>query len=168
MKRIIPDSETKLMIKFLTLLTLFILMACEKSAEFKTPAGDTIKTHIVIKFSDQEKGLSGIQESDFGDDEGMLFYYPEDDEKNFWMPDTYFDLDLFYMDEHYKIIDIVRKLPHHVGRADPKSIPRARPIWCRHTLEMKASSPIGQKLKIGDKLEWKDSRLAEEIIKKDL
>jgi len=166
------------MIKVLTFALLFILFSCQDTKinglhviELRTPAGQKIESRVAITPKEQEQGLSGIADSDFKDNEGMLFYYLNDDEKNFWMPDTYFDLDLFYMDKDLKILDIVRKLPHHVGRANPESIPRARPVWCRHTLEMKSSSPLAQTLKIGDQLTWTGKLSpaeAEAILRKSL
>ena len=152
--------------KFITLILLFTLFACQtesrnlqenrpKNVELLTPFGEAIETTLAISHEDQEKGLSGIKSEDYEDNQGMLFFYLEDGDRNFWMPDTYFDLDLFYLDQDLKIIDIVRKLPFYVGRANPELIPRARTIWCRHTLEMKSTSPIASKLKIGDQLKWK-------------
>lgn len=153
--------------KLLTLLTLFTLLACQsesgKTMELITPSGDVIRTKVVVTDAEQEQGLSGIKPDQFGDDEGMLFYYFADDEKNFWMPDTYFDLDLFYLDQNLKVVDIIRKLPHYIGRTSPDLIPRARPVWCRHTLEMKASSPLAKKINVGDQLKWKGSTTPAEM-----
>lgn len=150
--------------KFLTLVLLFSLWACQsesqnplKSVELKTPTGELIKTTIAFTPKDSERGLSGVKPEDFADDEGMLFFYLADQDMHFWMPDTYFDLDLFFLDKDLKILDIIRKLPFYIGRANPELIPRARSAWGRHVLEMKASSPIAAKLKVGDQLEWKSS-----------
>lgn len=154
--------------KLLTLLLLLTLSACQsesrnsrdaqnplKKVELITPSGESIETTVVITPAEQEQGLSGVKPEDFQDNQGMLFFYLSEDERHFWMPDTYFDLDLFYLDKDLKIIDIVRKLPFYVGRANQDLIPRARGVWCRHTLEMKSTSAIAQKLKIGDVLKWK-------------
>jgi len=147
--------------KLLTLALLFILMACQsesdsplKSIKLKTPQGDIIKTRIVYSNQDMERGLSGTKSNDFDEEEGMLFFYLYDSEKYFWMPDTYFDLDLIYLDAELKVLDIERKLTHHIGRENETEIPRARVVWSRHVLEMKSSSPIAAKIKVGDKLEW--------------
>lgn len=158
--------------KFITLALLFCLSACQsesrpghdplKSIELITPAGESIETTLAIFPKDQEQGLSGVKSEDFNDNQGMLFFYLEDDEKQFWMPDTYFDLDLFYLDKNLKVIDIIRKLPFYVGRANEHLIPRARAVWARHTLEMKSSSPIAQKLKLGDVLMWKSKLTLEQ------
>lgn len=148
--------------KFLTLLLLLALSACQsesrnplRSVDLITPKGDVIKTSVVYTPKDMEQGLSGVKSENYEDDQGMLFFYLEDNDKHFWMPDTYFDLDLIYLDQNLKIVDIIRKLPHYVGRANPDMIPRARGVWCRHTLEMKSTSPISAKLNIGDQLTWK-------------
>jgi uncharacterized membrane protein (UPF0127 family) len=73
------------------------------------------------------------------------------------MPDTYFDLDIIYLNRELIITDIVRNLPHYIGKANPELIPRARAVWARHALEMKATSKISKNLKIGDKLKWQAS-----------
>lgn len=180
MSRIIPEEEIKLMPKFLTLSLLLFLLACQSESrnsprrvDLITPNGETVRTRLAITLPEQEQGLSGVKPGDFVDDEGMLFYYLEDSEKYFWMPDTYFDLDLIYLDRDLKIVDIIRKLPHHIGRHNESLIPRARPVWARHTLEMKAGSPISARLKIGDQLKWKGSvpypemdKLARELLAK--
>jgi uncharacterized membrane protein (UPF0127 family) len=150
--------------KLLTLLLLFSLCSCQTNSrtmtelpektELITPDGKIIKTTLAITLKDQEQGLSGVRTEDFDDDQGMLFYYLQEDEKHFWMPDTYFDLDLIYLDENFKVVDIIRKLPHYKGRANPNLIPRARPVWSRHALEMKAGSKISQEIKEGDQLKW--------------
>lgn len=168
--------------KLLTISLLFVLFACQsesrnstdlqhplKAVELVTPAGDTIQTTLAIDPKDQEQGLSGVKPEDFEDDQGMLFFYIGDEERHFWMPDTYFDLDLFYLDKDLKVIDIIRKLPFYIGRANLDLVPRARGVWCRHTLEMKATSAIAQRLKIGDTLKWKGKATlqeTEEAVKK--
>lgn len=168
--------------KLLSLILLLTLIACQSESrnsrngldrkiELITPGGESIETTLAIDPKEQEKGLSGTKPEDFDEDEGMLFFYVGEDERHFWMPDTYFDLDLFYLDKDLKIIDIIRKLPHYIGRASPELIPRARGVWSRHVLEMKSSSAISQRLKIGDILKWKDEtslKETEELVQKEL
>ena len=112
--------------KFLTLLLLSLLCSCQsesqdplKSIKLKSPSGEEILTTLVFTPKDQEQGLSGVKNEDFSAQQGMLFFNLFDDDRNFWMPDTYFDLDLIYLDEELKVLDIIRKLPHYVGRANP-------------------------------------------------
>ncbi len=157
--------------KLLTVSLLFLLFACQsesqgqkssRKVQLTTPSGDVINLILAIDPDEQEQGLSGITPEDFADDQGMLFFYLEDNERHFWMPDTHFELDLFYLDKDLKITDIIRKLPFHRGRANPELIPRARGIWARHVLEMKSTSPIAHKLKIGDVLKWRGAKSLQE------
>lgn len=163
--------------KLLTLLLLLALWACQSESQdplrnvvLKSPAGDSIQTILVYTPQDMEQGLSGVKSEDFEDNQGMLFFYLSEDEKHFWMPDTYFDLDIFYLDKDLKILDVNRKVPHYVGRANPELIPRARGVWARHVLELKASSALAAKLQIGDQLQWEGKlslkETEEQIIKK--
>lgn len=159
--------------KLLTLLLLFSLLACQSESrrtteipekvEMITAGGDVISASLAYSPSVQEQGLSGVQAEDFDHDDGMLFYYLQDDEKHFWMPDTYFDLDLIYLDQNFKVVDIIRKLPHYKGRANPELIPRARGVWARHVLEMKADSEISRKIKEGDQLQLKTNLSPEKL-----
>jgi uncharacterized membrane protein (UPF0127 family) len=159
--------------KFLTLSLLFILFACqsgsrpsESQIELTLPSGERVKTTLAITAAEQEQGLSGIRPEDFADDDGKLFFNLNYDERHFWMPDTYFDLDLFYLDKDLKVIDLIRKLPHYIGRNNSNLIPRARGVWCRHVLEMKSTSEISQKIKVGDVLKWKGSLSLQETEEK--
>ncbi len=166
--------------KLILFLSLFTLLSCQsesqnqnplKQVELQTSFGPSIEATLAIDAKEQEMGLSGVKPEDFGDSEGMLFFYLQDEERHFWMPDTYFELDLFYLDKDLKIIDIVRKLPFYVGRSNPELIPRARGVWCRHVLEMKSTSSIAQKINVGDKLTWNGKVTlieAENIVKKKL
>lgn len=161
--------------KLLTALLLLTLLACQsesqdplKSVKLKTPWGDLIETRLVYTPQDMEQGLSGVQSQDFTENQGMLFFYTTEQEMHFWMPDTYFDLDLIFMDKDLKITDIIRKLPHYIGRANPELIPRARGVWAKYVLEMKATSPIASKLQIGNKLDWISTLTLEETSSKVL
>ncbi len=65
-------------------------------AEILTPSRNKLKTYLAISPEQQTRGLSRVQDKDFSDHEAMLFFYTEDSVKSFWMPDTYFDLDIFF------------------------------------------------------------------------
>lgn len=156
--------------KLCSFLLLTLLLACNsarlphKQATLTTAQGQKVITYLALTLSEQEQGLSGVKENEFKDNEGMLFYYQEPGEKHFWMPDTYFNLDLFYLDQNFKVLDIVRNLPHYKGRNNLNLIPRARGVWSYHVLEMKASSPIAQEINVGDQLKLEFSAEAKEAL----
>ena len=122
----------------------------------KTSSGDNIQTSIAYTKDDQLDGLQHVQDSEFADDQGKLFFYLNESARTFWMPNTYFNLDIIYLDEDMKIIEIVWDMPHYTGDVNAE-IPRAPTITSRHVLEMKAGSPISSQLKVGDRLEWQSS-----------
>lgn len=127
-----------------------------KHVELQTADGGAIQTTIASSAKEQSQGLQGVKENEFSADEGMLFFYLEDDARTFWMPNTYFNLDIFYLDENMTITDVVWNMPHYTGNTRSE-IPRAPRITSRHVLEMKAGSPISSKLSVGDTLKWNSS-----------
>lgn len=58
---------------------------------------------------EKEKGLQGITE--LADDEGMIFYYDEPQELNFWMKDTEIPLTIIFFNEDYEAISIQQGHP---------------------------------------------------------
>lgn len=156
--------------KLLAFLPLLLLLSCngEKFTHAKskiiTAQGHEVETFLAITAEEQEQGLSGVKDSQFSHNQGMLFYYPSARELHFWMPDTYFNLDLIYLDQSFRVLDIIRNLAHHKGRNNENLIPRARGVWAQYVLEMKASSKISREIQIGDQLRIKFSPEAEKKI----
>ena len=116
------------------------------------PSGHMIKAYLAKTMEEQERGLSGTKDKDFGPQMAMIFIYKETKPQRFWMPDTYFDLDIFFLNKEMIVIDVDRKVPHHPGRNTPPKIANTRTIMARHVLEMRADSPVSQKIKKGTKI----------------
>jgi uncharacterized membrane protein (UPF0127 family) len=68
------------------------------------------------------------------------------------MPNTYTDLDIFFLDSNYKVLHVERKVPAHPGMAEPPAIARTPNIYATHVLELKASSALSQEIKVGETL----------------
>lgn len=124
-----------------------------KNVELISPSGEIIKTSIAYTPRDQSQGLQGVKPEEFAENEGKLFFYLKDSARTFWMPNTYFNLDIIYLDRELKITDIVWNIEHYTGNVDSE-IPRAPRISSRHVLEMKSGSVISSKLKVGDQFQW--------------
>jgi uncharacterized membrane protein (UPF0127 family) len=174
-------------------LFLFILVACGKDSSHKSsgqskavnnptkivpekmeplkkmvlvaPNGDRIATTLAYKAADKKKGLQFVQPEDFSDNQGMLFVYFSNAKRTFWMPNTYFDLDIIYLDAELVIKKIAWDIPSYSG-SNPLLIPRAPAYTSRHVLEMKAGSPVSAHLKVGDQLKWNSSLPMEETLQK--
>lgn len=123
-----------------------------KQVPLLTPQDETIDTSLAWKTEDLLRGLSGVRADEFDIDDAKLFFYLREESRTFWMPETFFDLDIFYLNEDLEIIEIVRDLPHHPSREEP--IPRAPAVISRYVLEMRSDSPIARGLRVGDSLRW--------------
>jgi len=108
----------------------------------------------ILSTTDQQMslGLSGTEKSHFRKDHAMLFKYKKDGLRNFWMPNTLFDLDIFFIDSDLKVIAVERNVPHHPGFQEPPAIYRTKIYKCRHVLEMRSDSPLAKKLEVGEKI----------------
>lgn len=134
-----------------------------KTATLLLGSNKEVKVYLAIKEEEQVQGLSGLRDGDFLANEGMLFFYNEKGPRRFWMPDIYFDLDLFFMDENHVITDVVRGLKSHPGRQVPPDIAMTPTIMAQSVLELKSSAPEAQLLNVGSKLNWKNFPQPNEI-----
>lgn len=118
------------------------------------PSGEKMKVFFALTFSEQTKGLSGVSPNEFGNDEVLWFYYLNDDFRSFWMPNTYFNLDIIFIDKNLKVIRVIRDVPFHEGFKEPPLIPRTPSVYARHVLEIKSSSSYRGKFKEGSQLRY--------------
>lgn len=152
----------KLIKNFLFISLIILSFGCEEKsdtlpqkipAQLELASGKVLDIKIVYLPSDTTRGLSGVLPSEFGDREGLLFFFPELGQRSFWMPDTYFNLDIIYLDAQLKVLNIQRNIPHHIGFEEP--VPRARAELAQHVLEIKANSPLANDIQVGDQLKFK-------------
>jgi uncharacterized membrane protein (UPF0127 family) len=161
MLKVIPKTVVKLML-FLLLLS---LTSCNNSTAshlqklvVKTvtlPSGSKLKTYIADTDSDQKKGLSTILPEDFSDNEAMLFTGDRMHIRQFWMPETHFNLDIIFMNADYYILDIHRNVKHYKKREPRRNVPLSKQVYSQHVLELKASSPLAKEIQPGMILEIK-------------
>ncbi len=124
------------------------------SGELFVPSGEKIVTFIAIKKSEQIQGLSGVYENEFKKTQGLLFSYPDLKKRQFWMPYTFFDLHIIFLDSSFKIIEIEKLKHNSSNKIDLSQIDFSRPILSRHVLEIRSDSPITKILKKGMQLKW--------------
>ena len=165
MKPVIAQLTLKLIKFFLLLLFLLPSVGGTQSSSsyleklialpqrgIQTPAGDQLDTLIASTPPQMAQGLSGIKESEFKRNQALFFNYKTSAPRRFWMPDTYFGLDLLFLSSTLKITHIVRKLKHHKGRQG--KIPTTKAYPCRYVVELRSDGEIAKKLRVGDQLKW--------------
>ena len=159
----IPQSLAKL-IFFITLLSL--TLACEgntakhlDSYRQKTivlPNNEEFKVYMADNYPKQKKGLSGIEHKDFSGNEGMFFTGDRVRKRQFWMPETHFNLDIIFLSKNLYVLDIHRNMPHYPKPGPKSKIPLSKEVMSVHVLEVKANTKLAQKIKIGMLLKWKE------------
>ncbi|MCK5882294.1 MAG: DUF192 domain-containing protein [Bacteriovoracaceae bacterium] len=117
-------------------------------------SGERVELEIVYSDKDHSRGLSARKSESLGPNKGMLFYYSNMDLRRFWMPDTYFDLDIFFLSSNFKVIEIARNMKAHPGLEVPPAIGKTPTVMCRHVLEMRSGDPLSKAIKIGATLKW--------------
>lgn len=116
---------------------------------FVLPSGKKIKTYIAKTDEEQKKGLSTIQPADFGMNEGMLFPAERMFIRQFWMPETHFNLDLIFMNADYYVLDIHRNLQHFPKREPRRDVPLSKEVYSQHVLEVRSDSPLAKEIQPG-------------------
>ncbi len=113
-----------------------------------------VKVYIANNDERQRQGLSKIQSKDFPIDAGMLFPDEYMHIRQFWMPETYFDLDVIFMNSDYYVLDIHRGLKHFPGKGSRREVPLSKEVFCQHVLELRADSPLAKLVQPGMTLKF--------------
>jgi uncharacterized membrane protein (UPF0127 family) len=110
---------------------------------------------MALTDNQQREGLSKIASSDFSDKDGMFFTGNKMFPRQFWMPETHFNLDVFFLSADLYVLDIHRDLQHSPTKSRNRSIvPLSKEVICQHVLELKANSELANKIKRGMVLKW--------------
>lgn len=68
---------------------------------------DTIRIiDIQLAKTDQQREDGLMYRKSMSDDQGMLFIFPDMEERSFWMKNTYISLDIIYLDDKLEIVSI--------------------------------------------------------------
>jgi len=166
MHNYIPQSFTKLII-FLGLLAHFTGCNASTSKHLKSyqkgvmtlPNGESFLVYIAKTSAQQKLGLSKIKAEDFSINEGMLFPEEKMFMRQFWMPETHFDLDVFFLNEDYYVLDIHRGLRHNSNPIksyrDRQNTSFSKKVFSQHVLELRSDSAFAKKIRPGMLLKFK-------------
>jgi uncharacterized membrane protein (UPF0127 family) len=147
----------------LILIILPLIFGFASKHEMSNQQNQTLTLRLAITQEEHQKGLSGLKPSEFNESEGMLFINKTMGPRRFWMPDTYFNLDIIFLNSKLKIVGLEKNVPFHPGFTEPPAIYRTKEYFAQYILETKAGSQFSKKLKKGDTLKWKSSISLSEI-----
>lgn len=79
---------------------------------FTHPDGSTsAEITVELAKTDRERAKGLMYRKSLGDNEGMLFLFPEEKVQGFWMKNTYISLDMIFIDKTNKVVGILEKVP---------------------------------------------------------
>lgn len=159
------------------LITVFILVSCNESktqnpfrtypkVEIELPSKTKVNIYVAVDPKRQQLGLSGVRPSELNNNDTMLFTGNHYQVRQFWMPETYMNLDIIFLDSELNIVDIHRNVPHYpkkVTYENKDEVPVSKKVYCQHVLEIKTSSPLAKEFKIGMQLKLSQQNQKEDL-----
>lgn len=80
------------------------------TAEFEVPGDDpSLSLEVADSPREIERGL--MFRSSLAEDRGMLFVFPDERRRVFWMKNTYIPLDIIFLDSSRTVVDVDRAEP---------------------------------------------------------
>ena len=117
---------------------------------FVNAEGDTLRTiALEMTRNERERTRGLMHRTSMPDTTGMLFTFPNQAPRSFWMKNTHISLDIIYVDRDFRIVSIS---PNTVPRSE-KSIPSAGPAT--YVVEVNAGFCVRNNIKAGDKIRFK-------------
>lgn len=143
-------------ISLIIFLAIFLAAGCmdkstrnSSTAEIILPDKNKIIAEVVSTPKERAKGL--MFREFLEERHGMLFVFENESVQEFWMKNTFIDLDIIYLDKDFKITEIFHSVPKSkLGDTDEK-ISRVRGVG-KYVLEISAGTAERFHLKSGDKL----------------
>jgi hypothetical protein len=152
-------SSTNYLAIFLSFCALFVIgfilfdnrnSIC-KDALYSTPLYINDKKLCVEVVDTPEKMQKGLGErSSLGENQGMLFIFPNKNNLTFWMKDMKFDIDMIWIDDN-KIVDVSKNATYPKGNVNDKDLEiYSSQIPANKVLEVSANFFDNNNISIGD------------------
>ncbi len=134
----------------------FSLMAFNKKSPRYTliKQGKVVIEKVYLAKTQQEiiSGLSNIRDDEFTNTMALLFEFPEEAQLQFWMYNTFFDLDLIILDKDLNIVGIEKKMKANPSINKQDNFYTSQKYRGKYALEIKSKRKKNIDLKLGEKL----------------
>ena len=132
---------------FTLALTLLVCAACMAEGPHVELKGKRFTVEVA---KSQEKQALGLMfRETMPDDHGMVFIFPAEGMRSFWMKNTKIPLDIFYFDEDLKLVNVSENTPPCRSSRCP-GYPSTGPA--KYVLELNAGKAAELGVKPGDEL----------------
>jgi uncharacterized membrane protein (UPF0127 family) len=88
-------------------------------------------------------------------DEGMFFVFPEEDAYAFWMKNMRFPIDIIWINNEFKVVDMETGVEPCGSQSCPSFVPQAK---CRYVLEVNAGFAKRHRIMIKDTVKWQHKK----------
>ncbi|MEO8774665.1 MAG: DUF192 domain-containing protein [Gelidibacter sp.] len=114
-------------------------------------SNDSLIKNLDIEIADDEYHTqTGLMYRDsMGQEQAMLFIFPEADYRAFYMKNTKIPLDIIYIDADKKIVSFQKNAQPYSEASLPSNVP------AKYVLEINGGLADQWELKVGDKMEYK-------------
>ena len=112
--------------------------------------GDEVLADLEIEIADDDSSRTRgmMQRTDLPGDRGMLFIFPDEEDRGFWMANTPLSLDLIFIDADSTIVSIAK----YMRPLSPQDVPSNGPA--RFVLEVIAGNADTIGIVEGDRVTW--------------
>lgn len=129
-------------------MTLLLAVAgCTASEPRVSLKGEEFTVRLALTREEQVRGLMFVEE--LPADEGMLFIFPSEGPRAFWMKNTRIPLDIFYFDDDLALVSVAENARPCVRDPCP-NYPSEGPA--RYVLELNAGAAASLGVERGDRL----------------
>jgi hypothetical protein len=132
----------------LLFLAIFVCTACMAKSPYVTLKNEQFIVELAETSEKQALGLMFREQ--MANDHGMLFLFPGEAMRSFWMKNTRIPLDIFYFDEDLKLVSVAENTKPCRTQRCP-SYPSTGPA--KYVLELNAGKAADLGVKTGDILE---------------
>lgn len=129
-------------------LTVLVCSSCVAQDPYVVLKGERFTVELARTSDEQALGL--MFRDSLADDHGMLFLFPGEARRSFWMRNTRIPLDIFYFDANLRLVSVAESAQPCRSQRCP-SYPSAAPA--QYVLELRAGKAAELGVRPGDVLE---------------
>ncbi len=133
--------------KFPVLASILFVSMCTSANFTKVAFGNTeVSVEIADSSAELEKGL--MNRASLGEKNGMLFVFPDEEKRSFWMKNTLLPLDIIFLSSDFTVVDIKKNFQPCKSIICETYASKADAMY---VLEVNANFTSRNTIKIGDK-----------------
>jgi uncharacterized membrane protein (UPF0127 family) len=140
--------QTFAMRRLILLLTLFVCGSCTAQDPFVVLKGQ--KFTVELAETSDKQALGMMFRDELPEDHGMLFVFPVESQRSFWMRNTRVPLDIFYFDGDRRLLNVAQNARPCRTRTCPRYLSEGP---AKYVLELNAGKAAELGVRPGDELE---------------